>query len=66
MKSEFLDLLYKLKKEETFSEENIKMVNDTIEKLESASSIAEIKEIALFFIRLFLNHFNPDDWDIFK
>ncbi len=66
MKNEFLDLLYKLKKEETFSEENNKIVNDMIEKLESASSIAKIKEIALLFMRLFLNHFNPDDWDIFK
>ena len=66
MKNDLLNLLYKLRKEETLSKENTELINEAIDNLESASSVAEIKEIALLFLRIFLNHFNPDDWDVFK
>jgi hypothetical protein len=66
MENELLELLNKLKSEETFSRENSEMLDNAIEKLESVNTNSDIKEIAILFMRLFLECFDPEKWDLFN
>ncbi|MBX2948113.1 MAG: hypothetical protein KF704_02450 [Crocinitomicaceae bacterium] len=57
-KNELLELLYKLKKEETLTIENRILLENTIKKLEKSNTLAELKEIALVCIRILNSYWN--------
>ena len=65
MNKQILEVLYKIKDEETLSNENYKALSNIIDVLETENDINTVKQTMLVFMRIFLDYFNPEDWDFF-
>ncbi|WP_341906288.1 hypothetical protein [Fluviicola taffensis] len=65
MNKELLEVLYKIRNEETLSNENNEALSNIINVLETENDHNKIKQALTVFMRIFLDYFNPEDWDIF-